>query len=140
MGVLHRGDVAGGVDDRDPGGVVATILEAPKAVEQDRSCGTGAGVADDAAHGDLRGTLGEPSGYVGPGVGDGVGVGGGVGGGGGGMEPISMVTLILVVCDVTPAGSTTLTVCVKLPKTPLRKIGEVVTESMPLSRSRGPVI
>ena len=50
VGVLDGGDIAVGVDDRDPGRVVAPILETPQAVEQDRCRGTRAGVADDAAH------------------------------------------------------------------------------------------
>jgi hypothetical protein len=50
VGVLDRRDIAVRVDDRDPGRVIAPIFETSKAVEQDRCRGTGAGVADDAAH------------------------------------------------------------------------------------------
>ena len=49
--VLDGADVTGRVDDRDAGGVVAAVLEPAQAVEQDWRRGTGAGVADDAAHG-----------------------------------------------------------------------------------------
>src|SRR6202035_2880826 len=51
VGVLDGRDVPGSIDDRDPGRVVAPILETAKAVEQHGRRGAGAGVADDAAHG-----------------------------------------------------------------------------------------
>ena len=48
------------VDERDPGGVVAAVLEPPEALDQDRARLAGTGVADDAAHalGDLLGRAG----------------------------------------------------------------------------------
>ena len=102
VGVLDRRDVAVRVDDRDPGRVVAPVLETAKAVEQDRCCGTGAGVADDAAHGTSLERTCVGRGYVGDGVGVGVGVGVG---GGVGTLPISIVTVTLLCDRVTPAGA-----------------------------------
>ena len=49
-GALLDEQVAGLVDEGDPGRVVAAVLEALEPLDQDRARFTGAGVADDAAH------------------------------------------------------------------------------------------
>ena len=49
-GLLLDEQVAGLVDEGDPGGVVAAVLEPLEALDQDRARLPGAGVADDSAH------------------------------------------------------------------------------------------
>jgi hypothetical protein len=62
-GLLLDEEVALLVDERDPGRVVAPVLEAFQAFDEDRPGLAGPGVADDAAHAvrfSLRGPAGEP--------------------------------------------------------------------------------
>jgi hypothetical protein len=47
-------------DDGDTGRIVATILEAPQSVEDQRNCITTANVADDATHGSPLGSSTAP--------------------------------------------------------------------------------
>jgi hypothetical protein len=48
--LLGDEQVAGVVHERDASGIVAAVLEPPEALDEDRACFPGPGVADDAAH------------------------------------------------------------------------------------------